>query len=184
MISVVIVNWNSAITWRIASGRCSGMRRMRNHHRRQCLHRFQPAFRGRLKDGIAIHRNSRNAGFAAACNTGWRAGKGTRILFLNPDTECFPGRSSARGGAELRGYLGCGRTPGRPFRQAATSLQRAPVSKRRARRCRYVLPRKNRPHRLADEGRMWISPQLPAYGLQSGTGDAGRIRRRILSGMV
>jgi GT2 family glycosyltransferase len=37
-----------------------------------------------------LMQNSANAGFGPACNQGWRAAAGEQILFLNPDTECFP----------------------------------------------------------------------------------------------
>jgi N-acetylglucosaminyl-diphospho-decaprenol L-rhamnosyltransferase len=40
---------------------------------------------------VKILRNSRNLGFAAAGNLGWRVSLGDFVLFLNPDTECLPG---------------------------------------------------------------------------------------------
>ena len=43
-----------------------------------------------IDEGLSILRNSRNLGFAAGNNLGWRACQGDPILFLNPDTECFP----------------------------------------------------------------------------------------------
>ncbi|WAK02047.1 glycosyltransferase family 2 protein [Methylobacter sp. YRD-M1] len=39
---------------------------------------------------VKIIRNSRNLGFAAACNIGMQAAKGDYILFLNPDCELNP----------------------------------------------------------------------------------------------
>jgi len=39
---------------------------------------------------LKVLHNSSNLGFAAANNIGWRAAIGARVLFLNPDTECFP----------------------------------------------------------------------------------------------
>ena len=46
--------------------------------------------RTRFGADLSILRNNRNIGFAAGNNLGWRASKGDRILFLNPDTECLP----------------------------------------------------------------------------------------------
>ncbi len=40
---------------------------------------------------LTVVANDHNAGFAAACNQGWRMGRGELVLFLNPDTECLPG---------------------------------------------------------------------------------------------
>jgi N-acetylglucosaminyl-diphospho-decaprenol L-rhamnosyltransferase len=40
---------------------------------------------------IKILHNSRNLGFAAANNRGWRSSQGDFVLFLNPDIECLPG---------------------------------------------------------------------------------------------
>ncbi len=53
---------------------------------------------------LLILRNERNLGFAAANNIGWRAARGTFILFLNPDTECLPGSVDC-----LRGTLAADR---------------------------------------------------------------------------
>lgn len=47
-----------------------------------------------------VLENSENAGFAAACNQGMRAGAGRNVLFLNPDTEVYPGTLS-----KMTGYL-------------------------------------------------------------------------------
>jgi N-acetylglucosaminyl-diphospho-decaprenol L-rhamnosyltransferase len=44
----------------------------------------------KIQGELLIMRNTRNIGYAAANNIGWRASTGDRILFLNPDTECFP----------------------------------------------------------------------------------------------
>jgi GT2 family glycosyltransferase len=47
-------------------------------------------FAEEIPNDLLILRNPRNIGYAAANNLGWRASAGDRILFLNPDTECFP----------------------------------------------------------------------------------------------
>ncbi len=44
---------------------------------------------------IRVIRNSANKGFAAANNTGWRACRSEKVLFLNPDTECGKGAVEA-----------------------------------------------------------------------------------------
>ena len=90
MISVVIVNWNSGpllescvqSLFRNAAG--SQIVIVDNDSTDSSL-QFAEIIPGPL-----IVRNSRNIGFAAANNLGWRASPGTSVLFLNPDTECFP----------------------------------------------------------------------------------------------
>ncbi len=41
----------------------------------------------RIHPGACLLANTRNVGFAAACNQGWRDGKAPLVLFLNPDAE-------------------------------------------------------------------------------------------------
>ena len=91
MISIVIVNWNSGSFLKkcvqsllehaagceiIAVDNASGDESL--------------GFLAPLPD-IVVIRNCRNAGFAAASNTGWRRSKGDLVLFLNPDIEALPG---------------------------------------------------------------------------------------------
>ncbi len=90
MISIVIVNWNSG---RLLE-RC--VRSLfRNAAECQIIIVDNAStdsslrFAEEIHAGLSIFRNDRNAGFATANNLGWRAGKGTHILFLNPDTECL-----------------------------------------------------------------------------------------------
>lgn len=40
---------------------------------------------------VRVIANTTNAGFAVACNQGWRAGRAPCVLFLNPDAELSPG---------------------------------------------------------------------------------------------
>ncbi len=42
-------------------------------------------------DGVTLLRNERNRGFGAAANQGFVAGRGRRVLLLNPDAELAPG---------------------------------------------------------------------------------------------
>lgn len=91
MTSIVIVNWNSG---RFLE-RCV---RSLLEHAAGCevivvdnaSEDESLRFIASLPDVVAI-RNCENAGFAAACNTGWRRSKGDLVLFLNPDVEALPG---------------------------------------------------------------------------------------------
>jgi N-acetylglucosaminyl-diphospho-decaprenol L-rhamnosyltransferase len=91
MISVVIVNWNSGKLLE----RCV---RSLHENARNCQiiivdnasTDFSLQVALEVYPNLTVLRNESNAGFSAACNRGWRAAKGDFILFLNPDTECFP----------------------------------------------------------------------------------------------
>jgi GT2 family glycosyltransferase len=48
------------------------------------------AVRARHPEALVI-ANAENAGFARACNQGWRASRAPLVLFLNPDAEVAPG---------------------------------------------------------------------------------------------
>jgi N-acetylglucosaminyl-diphospho-decaprenol L-rhamnosyltransferase len=48
------------------------------------------AVRARHPEALVI-ANAENAGFAHACNQGWRASRAPLVLFLNPDAEVAPG---------------------------------------------------------------------------------------------
>ncbi len=92
MISVVIVNWNSGNLLE------SCVRSLLNNAGECQILIVDNAssdaslqLAAGLSPDIAILKNKQNIGFAAANNLGWRASTGTRILFLNPDTECLPG---------------------------------------------------------------------------------------------
>src|SRR5512139_2753450 len=92
MTSVVIVNWNSGrflencVRSLLQNAPECEIIIVDNASADSSVH-----FADELEAEIVIHRNSRNAGFAAASNLGWRVSKGSRVLFLNPDTQCFPG---------------------------------------------------------------------------------------------
>ena len=94
MISIVIVNWNSGGLLES----CVGSLR---EHAAGCeiivvdnaSEDHSLDFLARFPDIVTI-RNRDNKGFAAACNAGWRCGKGDLVLFLNPDTEALPGSLS------------------------------------------------------------------------------------------
>lgn len=105
-VDVVVVNWNTG------------------PHLRACLRSLAAADRSRLRvarivvvdnastddsldrlaaPGIPLQvvRNADNRGFAAACNQGARHGDSDLLLFLNPDTELYPGTLRA-----VAGFLG------------------------------------------------------------------------------
>ncbi|MBN2242183.1 MAG: glycosyltransferase family 2 protein [Acidobacteria bacterium] len=92
MISVVVVNWNSG---RLLQ-RC--VQSLRDHARQCRVLVVDNASTDTSLElaleahpGLTVLTSGYNTGFAAACNRGWRAAQGETILFLNPDTECFPG---------------------------------------------------------------------------------------------
>ncbi len=92
MLSIVIVNWNSGpmlercVRSVLPRGPDCETVVVDNHSEDGSL-RFLREVEGRVR----LVRNEGNAGFAAACNTGWRSSSGDFVLFLNPDTECRPG---------------------------------------------------------------------------------------------
>jgi N-acetylglucosaminyl-diphospho-decaprenol L-rhamnosyltransferase len=92
MISIVVVNWNSGqllercVQSLLANAAGCQILIVDNASTDSSL-----LFADKLPDDLTILRNDRNMGFAAASNSGWRAGKGDYVLFLNPDAECLPG---------------------------------------------------------------------------------------------
>jgi len=92
VISIVIVNWNSGrlledcIQSLIANAAGCQIVIVDNASLDSSLH-----FLAGMGSDISVLQNSRNIGFAAGNNLGWRASKGEHILFLNPDTECLRG---------------------------------------------------------------------------------------------
>jgi N-acetylglucosaminyl-diphospho-decaprenol L-rhamnosyltransferase len=92
MISIVIVNWNSGAllercvrSLRMHAGNCETIV-VDNASDDGSLDFFAASQAKEL-----VIKNSRNRGFAAANNTGWRACSGDPVLFLNPDTACTAG---------------------------------------------------------------------------------------------
>ncbi len=90
MVSIVIVNWNSGgflercVRSLLENAAGSEIVIVDNDSSDSSL---------RFAEGIQklrVLHNSSNLGFAAANNVGWRAATGARVLFLNPDTECYP----------------------------------------------------------------------------------------------
>jgi N-acetylglucosaminyl-diphospho-decaprenol L-rhamnosyltransferase len=92
MISVVIVNWNSGSFL----GKCVHSL-MKNAPNCEIIiednHSRDTSLSIVASEGLPVKilRNSRNLGFAAAGNMGWRGSRGELVLFLNPDSECLPG---------------------------------------------------------------------------------------------
>ncbi len=91
MVSVVIVNWNSGPFLQ------SCIQSLNRHASGVQIVVVDNASKDsslNLASGIGasvtIIRNDSNVGFAAGNNQGWRTSIGSHILFLNPDTECFP----------------------------------------------------------------------------------------------
>ncbi len=91
MVSVIIVNWNSGkllescVRSLLAHAAGCEIIIVDNASTDSSL-----SFADSIEANLTILRKERNAGFAAANNLGWRAGKGEHVLFLNPDTECRP----------------------------------------------------------------------------------------------
>lgn len=90
MVSIVIVNWNSGpflercVASLIEHAPVCEIIIVDNDSKDSSL-----GFIERSGLPLVLLRNERNAGFAAACNQGWRAGSGDKVLFLNPDTGCL-----------------------------------------------------------------------------------------------
>ena len=92
MISIVVVNWNSGHLLKncVAS-------LLANAYNCELVivdnasDDFSLEAAARLSTDLSILKNDRNLGFAAAANQGWRASRGSHILFLNPDVVCLPG---------------------------------------------------------------------------------------------
>jgi N-acetylglucosaminyl-diphospho-decaprenol L-rhamnosyltransferase len=92
MISVVIVNWNSgsylekSVYSLIKNAPDCEIIVVDNDSADASL-----AFAADRSLPVKILHNSRNLGFAAACNLGWHESRGEFVMFLNPDCECLPG---------------------------------------------------------------------------------------------
>ena len=91
MVSIIIVNWNSGrllercVRSLIAHAGGCQIIVVDNASTDSSL-----SFADGAGADVSVLRNDRNAGFAGGNNLGWRMSKGDHILFLNPDTECFP----------------------------------------------------------------------------------------------
>lgn len=96
MIAVVVVNWNSgALLERCvrsiqANAPSCEIVLADNASKDSSL-----AFLEGLEAPPLLLQNRENAGFAAANNQGWRASRGDKVLFLNPDAEVLPGAVEA-----------------------------------------------------------------------------------------
>ena len=96
MISIVIVNWNSGpllescVRSLIKNAAGCEIIIVDNASTDSSLSFSNSIKSDSIESDLSILRNDRNIGFAAGNNLGWRAGKGDPVLFLNPDTECYP----------------------------------------------------------------------------------------------
>ncbi len=95
MVSIIIVNWNSGpLLERCVRSILKNATGCQIIVVDNASHDSSLDFAAEVKAQITILPNGENLGLAAANNRGWRASKGTSILFLNPDTECLPGSVS------------------------------------------------------------------------------------------
>lgn len=91
MISIVVVNWNSGpLLERCIQSLLRNIRECEIIIVDNASDDSSLQFAANIKADMQILRNERNIGCAAGNNLGWHAAKGELILFLNPDTECFP----------------------------------------------------------------------------------------------
>ena len=92
MISIVIVNWNSG---HLLQRSIRSLRGNAPDCQILVVDNASTDSSARLnveaEADITVLHNESNLGFAAACNRGWQEAGGEQILFLNPDTECYPG---------------------------------------------------------------------------------------------
>lgn len=91
-LNIIIVNWNSQGYLR----KC--LRSITDANKNEIVLRViiidNASTDNSLKDlptslNLNIIKNSKNIGFAAACNKAWRMSKSQFVLFLNPDTEVY-----------------------------------------------------------------------------------------------
>ena len=92
MISIVIVNWNSGTHL----GDCL-ISLAKHGPEAEVVIVDNASTDGSLSEALlrapatVVIRNDKNRGFASACNAGWAAASGDRVLFLNPDAESTGG---------------------------------------------------------------------------------------------
>ncbi|MBN2320671.1 MAG: glycosyltransferase family 2 protein [Acidobacteria bacterium] len=91
MISIVIVNWNSGrLLERCVQSLQENARDCQVVIVDNASTDISLQVAAEVNPDLTLLCNASNIGFAAACNRGWQEAKGEIILFLNPDTECFP----------------------------------------------------------------------------------------------
>jgi GT2 family glycosyltransferase len=92
MISVVVVNWNSGpLLERCVSSLTAHAPGCEIIIVDNASTDGSEAFARKDAPAVRLISREENAGFAAACNAGWRQSAGDPVLFLNPDAECLPG---------------------------------------------------------------------------------------------
>lgn len=110
--------------------------------------------------------NERNAGFAVACNQGWRFGSAGFVLFLNPDAEVRPGAIGVLVEHLRRrpdaGIVGPRTRNGDGSVQVSTGPDLTPASERRQRRLVHGVARRA-PAALAEAERVHGREHEPGW---------------------